>query len=79
VADLILVDESVAFNRTVNYENLLADKFSIVDQLGVINIKEDLEINDRLKEIVTENMLKQSVFKNTPEGETAFIRFVDTL
>ncbi|MGF2143026.1 hypothetical protein ACQUD9_10245 [Vagococcus fluvialis] len=79
VADLILVDESVAFNRTVNYENLLADKFSIVDQLGVINIKEDLEINDRLKEIVAENMLKQSVFKNTPEGETAFIRFVDTL
>lgn len=79
VADLILVDQSEAFSRTENYANLLSDKHSIVDLLGIINIKEDLKINDRLKEIITENILKQSIFKNTSEGETAFIRFVDTL
>lgn len=79
IADLILIDQSTDFKRTVSYDNLLSDRHTIIDQLGIVNIKEDLEINPRLKEIVEENILKQSIFKKTAESETAFIRFIDTL
>lgn len=79
VADLILVDKSQAFKRSTEYENALFDKHSLVDELGVVNLKADLEINNRLEEIILKNFEKQGIFKKTPEGETSFIRFIDTL
>lgn len=79
IAELILLDSSDVFNRSVDYENMLFDKQTIVDQLGVINVKSDLAINERLTEIIKTNFEKQQIFKQTPDGETARIRFINTL
>lgn len=79
IADLILVDSSESFGRTVDYGNILYDKQTLVDQLGIINVKSDLVVNERLTDIIKENISKQQIFKKTPEGETARIRFVNTL
>lgn len=79
IAELILVDQSPAFDKTKEYQNSLFDAQSMVDQLGIINLQTDLDISSRLMEIIKENFEKQQIFKRTPEGENAFVRFLDTL
>ena len=79
VADLILRDISDAFSRTVAYKQLLVDPFTMIDLMGVVNVKDDLLLNDRLYDQIDENIDKQTIFMKDSEGEKAFIRFVDTL
>lgn len=79
VAELILGDTSSSFERTAEYEQLLFYPHGMIDLMGVVNIKDSLEMNDRFYQLIRNNMEKQSIFKKNPEGQKAFIRFVDTL
>ena len=79
VAELVLNDDSSEFSRMLEYENLLLNKNNKVDILGVLNLKETEMTTEEVIEVVTTNFEKQQIFKKTPEGQQAFVRFIDTL
>lgn len=79
VAELILQDASEAFVRTTEYDSLLLNKENKVDFLGVVNLKDNNLTNEEITTIMEKNYEKQQLFKKTPEGQQAFVRFIDTL
>lgn len=79
VAELILQDASEAFVRTPDYEALLSNKENKVDFLGVVNLKDHNLTNEEITSVMEGNYEKQQIFKKTPEGQQAFVRFIDTL
>ena len=79
IADLLLVDKGESFERSQAYRDLLLDENSIADRLGIVPITNDIELTDETELLIKESIEEQGVFKKSPEGIKAFIRFVDTL
>lgn len=79
IVEMILQDASSEFSRSKAYEAIIHEDAYPVDQLGVINLKQDVEINETTLAVITENMAKQSIFRRPQDGQKAFLRFIDTL
>lgn len=79
IVEMILKDSSSEFDRSKEYASIVHEDAYPVDQLGIINLRQNIEIDETTLAVITENMAKQSIFRRPQDGQKAFLRFIDTL